>query len=194
MQGLEENTARLGRRPTKFTPANIQKIKELVNQGVSREQVAQLLDVSLGSLQVTCSRLGISLRRRGVGNTVGERRIRVTSRQFVSNGVHHNGHMQDQSTPQAKFQFVMERQGEQRTTDLPIGTNDIQRLALQASLQNVGITELMGQVLVRAIKNNMIQNILDRSPIALIDSAVSSTDDPLMQTTAPSASREVGAT
>jgi hypothetical protein len=193
MQGLEENTARLGRRPTKFTPANIQKIKDLVEQGVSREHIAQLLDVSLGSLQVTCSRLGISLRRRGVGNTVGERRIRVTSRPFVSNGVHHNGHMRDQPTRQAKFQFVMERRGEQRTTDLPISADDLKRLSLQASLQNVGIAELMGQVVVKAIKKNMIQDILDRSPIALLDRARSSTDDPLVQTTTPSVSREVGA-
>ena len=65
----QDNTARLGRRPTKFTPANIQKIKEFVEQGVTRERIAQSLDVPLGSLQVTCSRLGISLRRRGVGNT-----------------------------------------------------------------------------------------------------------------------------
>jgi hypothetical protein len=95
--------------------------------------------------------------------------------------------MRDQSSRQAKFQFVLERQGQQCTTDLPISANDIQRLALQASLQNVGITELMGQVLVQAIKNNMIQNILDRSPNALLDGAV------LVQTTVPSASREVGA-
>jgi hypothetical protein len=191
MQGLEENTARLGRRPTKFTPANVQKIKDLVEQGVSREQIAQSLDVSLGSLQVTCSRLGISLRRRGVGNTVGQRRIPATSRPFVSNGPHYNGHMRDQSTNQAKFQFVAERQGQQCATDLPLNANDIQRLALQASLQNVGITELMGHVLVEAIKKNMIQDIMDRSPTALLDTAVSSTDEPPVPTTAPSASREV---
>ena len=100
--------------------------------------------------------------------------------------------MRDQSTDQAKFQFVVERQGEQRATDLLISTNDIQRLALQASVQNVGIAELMGQVLVEAVKKNMIQDILDRSPTALLDTAVSSTNDPLVQTTAPS-SREVGA-
>ena len=157
----QENTARLGRRPTKFTPANIQKIKDLVEQGVTRERIAQSLDVPLGSLQVTCSRLGISLRRRGVGNTLAEHRIPVTSRPFVSNGPHYNGHMRGQSTPQAKFQFVVERQGQQRTTDLPISADDLIRLALQASLHNMGIAELMGQALAKATKNNMIQDILD---------------------------------
>jgi hypothetical protein len=100
--------------------------------------------------------------------------------------------MRDQPTSQAKFQFVVERQGQQRSTDLPISADDLKRLALQASLQNVGIAEPMGQVVVKAIKKNMIQDTLDRSPIALLDTAVSSTDDPLVQTTQPSASREVG--
>ena len=52
-----------GRRASKFTPQAIEKIKKLVAQGVTRDEVANLLDVTLGSLQVTCSKLGISLRR-----------------------------------------------------------------------------------------------------------------------------------
>src|SRR6476619_6497139 len=47
----------------KFTPSNIAKIKEFVAQGVSRDEIANRLGVTVGSLQVTCSRLGISLRR-----------------------------------------------------------------------------------------------------------------------------------
>ena len=56
----------VGRRATKFCPANVQKIKDWVAEGISREEIAQSLDVTVGSLQVTCSRLGISLRRRHV--------------------------------------------------------------------------------------------------------------------------------
>src|SRR6476620_1504086 len=52
-----------GRR-AKFTPQAFEKIKVLVAQGVSREEIASLLGVTVGSLQVTCSRLGISLRRK----------------------------------------------------------------------------------------------------------------------------------
>jgi hypothetical protein len=154
----QDNTARLGRRPTKFTPDNIQKIKDLVDQGVPRQRVAQLLDVPLGSLQVTCSRLGISLRRTGVRNTVSQDKVPVTSRPFVPNVSHHN---QDQSTRQAKLQFVVKRNVEQRPTDLPISADDLKRLALEAALHNVGITELMGQALAKALQKNMIQDILD---------------------------------
>src|SRR5262245_4715666 len=51
-----------GRKPTKFTPERIQQSRTLVQQGIRREEIAALLDVTVGSLQVTCSRLGISLR------------------------------------------------------------------------------------------------------------------------------------
>src|SRR5262244_1430050 len=50
-------------RPIKFTPERIQQIKDLVERGKSREEIAELIGVTLGSLQVTCSRLGVSLRR-----------------------------------------------------------------------------------------------------------------------------------
>src|SRR5215470_10019071 len=50
-------------RASKFTPQAIQKIKEMVAQGLSREEIAQRLNVTVGSLQVTCSKLGVSLRR-----------------------------------------------------------------------------------------------------------------------------------
>src|SRR6516162_9936074 len=50
-------------RPIKFTPERLQQIKNLVERGMSREQIAETIGSTVGSLQVTCSRLGISLRR-----------------------------------------------------------------------------------------------------------------------------------
>ena len=47
----------------KFTPERIEQIKNLVERGKRREEIAELIGVTVGSLQVTCSRLGISLRR-----------------------------------------------------------------------------------------------------------------------------------
>ena len=44
-------------------PQAIEQIKELIAQGKSRDEVANLLGVTVGSLQVTCSRLSISSRR-----------------------------------------------------------------------------------------------------------------------------------
>ena len=50
-------------REVKFTPERIQQIKNLVERGKRRQEIAELIGVTVGSLQVTCSRLGISLRR-----------------------------------------------------------------------------------------------------------------------------------
>src|SRR5215467_11290880 len=50
-------------RQIKFTPERIQQVRNLVERGKSREEIAELIGVTVGSLQVTCSRLGISLRR-----------------------------------------------------------------------------------------------------------------------------------
>ena len=41
-------TSQIGRRATKFCPANVQKIKDFVAQGISRHEIAELLDVPLG--------------------------------------------------------------------------------------------------------------------------------------------------
>src|SRR5690348_11603730 len=51
-----------GRR-VKFTPQVIEQVKEFVAAGISRDEIANRIGVTVGSLQVTCSRLGISLRR-----------------------------------------------------------------------------------------------------------------------------------
>src|SRR5262245_32479907 len=50
-------------KPRKFTPERLQQIRKLAAQGTSREEIAEILNVSVGSLQVTCSKAGISLRR-----------------------------------------------------------------------------------------------------------------------------------
>jgi hypothetical protein len=47
----------------KFTPERLQQIKDLVARGETREQIAAIIGVTVGTLQVTCSRLGISLPR-----------------------------------------------------------------------------------------------------------------------------------
>jgi len=62
-----------GRR-IKFTPERLQQIRNLVERGKSREEIAELIGVTVGSLQVTCSRLGISLRRVVFSNGMGSLR------------------------------------------------------------------------------------------------------------------------
>src|SRR6476659_9281455 len=92
MTMLREITPHQGR-PKKFTPANVQKIKDWVAEGISREEIAKSLDVTIGSLQVTCSRLRISLRRPGLFNGSGKSRTRVLIRPDIANHPSMVGHM-----------------------------------------------------------------------------------------------------
>lgn len=144
-----------GRPRKKFTPANIQKIKDWVAQGMRREDIAKSLDVTVGSLQVTCSRLGISLRRRD-----NAPRVRVESRAFVSNGRVYAGHLQREPNSRAKFQLVLNNQGTEQTTDLAFTASDVGRLGVEAAAQNLGLTDLMSQVLTQALKKGLVQEIL----------------------------------
>jgi len=58
-------------KPTKFTPERLRQIINLVERGKSRDEIADIVGVTPGSLQVTCSRLHISLRRPKMNNGVG---------------------------------------------------------------------------------------------------------------------------
>jgi hypothetical protein len=57
-------------RSIKFTPERFEQIRNLVERGMSREQIAETIGVTVGSLQVTCSRHGISLKRPKLNNGV----------------------------------------------------------------------------------------------------------------------------
>jgi hypothetical protein len=155
---MSQEITRYGGRPrVKFTPANLQKIKEWVAQGMGRDDIARSLDVTIGSFQVTCSRLGISLRKRD-----NSPRDRGGSRTFVSNNTAYRAHLQRERDSQAKFQLVLQSQGAAQTIDLPFTASEVGRLGLEATAQNLGLTELMGQVLTQAIKKGLIQEILDK--------------------------------
>src|SRR5262249_21459966 len=126
-----------GRR-VKFTP---QIIKEFVAEGISRDEIANRVGVSVGSLQVTCSRLGISLRRI-----------------ILSNSSHHTpdvrgipapclvgiAHVRDQkevSQPVARrfanFAIMMRHKGKEKTTDIPLPSPAIEVLALETMLRDL---------------------------------------------------------
>jgi hypothetical protein len=155
MMTLQKNATPHGRRTIKFTPENIQKIKDWVAEGISREEIARLIDVTVGSLQVTCSRLGISLRI----PKMFERRRRVESRPYLPNHPPMVGHIGPK--PQyLRFQIILEHDGLQRVTDVPLASLDIARVALEAEAQNLGMTQLLTQAVTTAIKKDMIEKIL----------------------------------
>src|SRR6476469_4999429 len=118
---LQEAASQVGRRATKFCPSNIQKIKDWVAEGISREEIAKSLDVTVGSLQVTCSRLGISLRI----PKMFERRRRVESRPYIPNHPPMVGHI---GPKRPRFQVILTKDGVPQVTDVPLARLDIARL------------------------------------------------------------------
>jgi hypothetical protein len=55
------------RRGRQSTPERLQQIRNLVERGKSREEIAELIGVTVGSLQDTCLRFGIGLLSNGMG-------------------------------------------------------------------------------------------------------------------------------
>jgi hypothetical protein len=156
-----------GRR-VKFTPQVIENIKEFVAQGISRDEIANRLGVTAGSLQVTCSRLGISLRRISLSN--GSRHTAdVRGRTIPARGSAGIAHVRQQKEvsqpaaragPSAKFAITMRHGGKEQTSGIELSSPAIEVLALEAMSRDLDIVELIGQVLVAAISKDMIQKIL----------------------------------
>jgi len=153
-----------GGRRAKFTPQAIEKIKEFVAAGISRDEIANLLGVTVGSLQVTCSRLGISLRRIILPNGSGRHTAEVRGRTVPAPcavGIAHVREQKEVSQPAApQFAITMRCQGEEKTIDIPLPSPAIEALALEAMSRDLGIAGLIGQVLVAAINKDMIHEIL----------------------------------
>jgi hypothetical protein len=144
------SSAPRGRR-VKFTPKVLDEVKNLLTQGVSRDEIANRIGVTLGSLQVTCSRLRISLRRPGSGRGVAHT--------AQANGVAHA----TPGTPSFKVELIMRHEGEERTSDIPLALPVIGELALEAMSRDLKIAELIEQLMVSAINKDLIHKILSKS-------------------------------
>ena len=123
-------------RQVKFTPERIEQIKNLVERGKRREEIAELIGVTVGSLQVTCSRLGISLR------PVWPRLKPVPTP--PSNPA--------KAQDVAHFAISMRYRGEERTTELPLTQDMITQLAIEAAFRGVPICDLIGDLIMGTLQ------------------------------------------
>jgi hypothetical protein len=155
-------------KPTKFTPERLQQIINLVERGKSRDEIADILGVTSGSLQVTCSRLGISLRRPKINDGVrsdhdgGEVPLQPTEEQSQGNSQSESAEPALIAKPQqeranttecsASVAIRFQYRGMERTDELPLTVDVIGQLALVAALRRVSIGELIAE-LITAIVN-----------------------------------------
>ena len=159
-------------RPTKFTPERIQQIRNLVERGKSREEIAEIIGVTVGSLQVTCSKLGISLRRLNTGT--GLLRQQCTSpiatprpqpngtvTPSFSNGG--NGGATDNGKDDGLTIVIkMQYKGLQRSSELPLTQDMVRRLACEAEFRNGGIADLIGEIVKQVLNKNLFEVVLEQ--------------------------------
>jgi hypothetical protein len=170
-----------GRR-IKFTPERLQQIRNLVERGKSREEIAELIGVTVGSLQVTCSRLGISLRRVVFDNGMGLlRRGGLHSRTSTFTPSRGGGvplppideqpqqnsqlgpaeqaeattpHEERARTDETGLALRIKYRGDERTSELPLTQDMIRQLAFEAQFRNMSIGELVGELLTAIVKRD----------------------------------------
>ena len=175
-----------GRR-IKFTPERLQQIRNLVERGKSREEIAELIGVTVGSLQVTCSRLGISLRRVVFDNGMGLLRrgglhsrtstftpsrgggvplppIDEQPRQNSQLGPAEQRHQEraiKNEVDLANLALRMRYRDDERTTELLLTQDTIWQLALEAQFQDMSIGELVGELIIAMVKRDLFQQVLE---------------------------------
>jgi hypothetical protein len=172
-------------RQTKFTPERLSQIVNLVERGRSREEIAELVGVTVGTLQVTCSRFGISLRRPRFNTGTSYLR---PSKVCSSNGITapevdrippSNGGLRPQSplqpppaeqaqiaTPHharartdeqdaVSFSLRMKYRGEERTTEIPLTHDMVGQLAIEAWLRDRKVSEVVSELIVAVFKRDL---------------------------------------
>jgi hypothetical protein len=151
INGSTEPLTAINGRPIKFTPERLQQIRNLVERGMSREQIAETIGVTLGSLQVTCSRMGISLRRpHCVAAAAPAPRSEAPK----------------EAKPverRAKLAVRMQYQGRERVIELPLSQDLLGGLALEAHFSNLSIGEMAVKLITAAIKADMFDQIEART-------------------------------
>ena len=149
-----------GRR-IKFTPQAIEEIKEWVAEGISRDEIANRLGVTVGSLQVSLRRI-ISANGSGRHTTYVRRGIIPTPSAVDIVRMREQKEASQPAArvaPVASFAIMMRYKGEEQATDIPLSSDATEALALEAMLRDLGIADLVRQVLVAAIDKHMIHRI-----------------------------------
>jgi hypothetical protein len=138
VNGLASALTASNGRSIKFTPERLEQIRNLVERGMPREQIAETIGCTLGSLQVTCSRMGISLRR---------------PKPDVATPAPAPVHRERQpaTTNHQKCRHVTVSHG-CRTIDLKLSADLLGRLAIEAHFENLTLSDLISKLLTSALK------------------------------------------
>jgi hypothetical protein len=171
----------------KFTPERIRQIRNLLERGKSREEIAELIGVTVDSLQVTCSRLGLSLRRPVINTHAGLLRrgeshfnneppdrdggfsIRPTKEQpqwgpGAQAQSTTSGQERSHKVDSASLALRMQYRGSERITELPLTQDMISCLAFEAQFRSMSLGKLVGELIIAMIKEDLFQQVLEQTP------------------------------
>jgi hypothetical protein len=168
-------------RPTKFTPERLEQIRKLVAVGKGRDEIAALLGATVGNLQVTCSRLGISLRRPrlnpqaelpkrkvpdigAMNSPIGDHSVRFAFDDVdeVLEGLQQKDaaalrpcEIKDQEAGSASLLLTIEYRGRKRAIPLTLADDTISLLALEAQVREMSLGQLLGALLGAAMTKGL---------------------------------------
>ena len=178
------------RRSSKFTPERNEQIRDLVALGKSREEIAGLLGVTVGTLQVTCSKRGISLRRRPKFSTASNlpghevpytrgpipSPVKVNSVRFafqvdelLQDALHNEiaaprpDDIARSQADGANLALTMHLRGRERTVPLRLPSKVIAALALESQLREMSLGQLVGEIVAGALADGL-SGLLDDDP------------------------------
>jgi hypothetical protein len=163
-------------RPTKFTVERIEQIKNLVERGKTKEEIAEIIGCTPGTLAVTCSRLGVSLRRPRFDMVGFRSKQRAAPEQSTVPVIASDETNGPQPTPEPKndngeqlpkpaqpvgFRIEMEYRGIKRWTDVPMDERTLGYLALEAEIRDMRVGELVSLLILRLVQTNGIARLIE---------------------------------
>jgi hypothetical protein len=145
-------------RTVKFTPERINQIINLVERGTPREEIANIIGCSVGSLQVTCSRLGVSLRRIRPSVSAMSKMLTPDNAPSSGNGSTNGEHINiiveapapapvAPTKPQLELSLVLRSGERERVQTIPLPQDVLVKLSLEATIRGETIAELITEIL-----------------------------------------------
>ena len=146
-------------RPIKFTPERLQQIRNLVERGTGRDDIAKMLGVTLGSLQVTCSKVGISLRHRAHPEPPAPVPVAPALAPAPSPPL-----APAPPADHVSVAFTLRYQGRERATAIPLDADDVTQLVLEAELRGMTLGQLISAVIVAVVAKDDFRTVLGGPP------------------------------
>jgi hypothetical protein len=136
-----------------FTPERIEQIHNLMERGLNRQQIAEAIGCTVGTLQVTCSRLGISLRQSTYKQVkIMESKSNGNDRMDKSPPIVLQEQPSPMTTPpELKIAIRMSYRSFERTIDIPMTSEMLAALAIEAEFANMQISELIVKIVQQEI-------------------------------------------